>query len=56
MGLSKSLEIAMKASIIEDFAILEAPRLERKLHALKDMMMLVICGVVSGAEGSLPLS
>lgn len=42
----------MKASIIEHFSSLKDPRLERKkLHALMDIIMLVICGIISGAEG-----
>lgn len=42
----------MKASIIEHFSILEDPRLERKkLHALNDIIVLVIGAIVSGADG-----
>lgn len=42
----------MNASLIEHFSSLEDPRIERKkLHALMDIMVLVIGGVISGAEG-----
>ena len=42
----------MKTSITEHFSSLKDPRLERKkLHALMDIIMLVICGIISGAEG-----
>jgi predicted transposase YbfD/YdcC len=42
----------MTASIIEHFSGLEDPRMARKrLHALMDIIVLVICGVISGAEG-----
>ena len=47
----------MTTSIMEHFSQLEDPRIERKkLHNLMDIIVLVICGTVSGAEGSLPLS
>lgn len=39
-------------SLVEHFAKLEDPRIERKkLHSLTDIMVLSICAVVSGAEG-----
>jgi predicted transposase YbfD/YdcC len=42
----------MNASIIEHFAILEDPRIERhKKHKLVDIIVLAICAVLSGAEG-----
>lgn len=42
----------MTVNIIEHFASLKDPRIERKkLHALMDIIVLVICGVISGAEG-----
>jgi len=42
----------MKASIVEHFASLKDPRIERKkLHKLMDIIVLVICATVSGAEG-----
>ena len=42
----------MSASILEHFASLEDPRAERnKRHALLDIVLLTMCGVVSGAEG-----
>lgn len=42
----------MKASIVEHFSSLKDPRIERnKRHALMDIIVLVICGIVSGAEG-----
>ncbi len=41
----------MMASIIEHFSTLKDPRIERKkLHALTDIIVLVICGIISGAE------
>ncbi|NJO17303.1 MAG: transposase family protein [Thioploca sp.] len=42
----------MTASIIEHFSTLKEPRIERKkLHALTDIMVLVIGGIISGAAG-----
>lgn len=42
----------MTTSIIEHFASLKDPRIERKkLHKLMDIIVLVICATVSGAEG-----
>jgi predicted transposase YbfD/YdcC len=42
----------MSSSIQEYFSGLEDPRIERnKLHELMDIVILVICAVVSGAEG-----
>ena len=42
----------MTVSIIEHFSSLKDPRIERKkLHALIDIIVLVICATVSGAEG-----
>lgn len=42
----------MAASIVEHFGSLQDPRIERKkLHSLKDIIVLVICAVVGGAEG-----
>lgn len=39
-------------SLIEHFAELEDPRIERKkLHSLTDILTLCICAIVSGAEG-----
>jgi predicted transposase YbfD/YdcC len=39
-------------SIVEHFAALEDPRIERKkLHALIDIMVLSLCAIISGAEG-----
>lgn len=39
-------------SLIEHFALLEDPRIERKkLHCLIDIMVLSICAIASGAEG-----
>jgi len=41
----------MNTSIIEHFSILKDPRVERKkLHALMDIIILVICGIISGTE------
>lgn len=38
--------------LIEHFAVLEDPRIERKkLHGLLDIMVLSVCAVISGAEG-----
>ncbi len=38
-------------SIVEHFAILEDPRLDRKkLHSLEEIMVLAICGVLGGAD------
>jgi hypothetical protein len=38
--------------LVEHFAMLEDPRIERKkLHCLIDMMVLSICAICSGAEG-----
>jgi predicted transposase YbfD/YdcC len=42
----------MTISFIEHFSVLEDPRIERKnLHALHDIVVLVVCGVISGADG-----
>ncbi len=42
----------MKASFIEHFLELEDPRIERKeRHQLMDILVLVACAMVSGAEG-----
>jgi len=42
----------MGASIIEHFSTLKDPRIERhKRHRLEDIVVLSICGVLSGAEG-----
>lgn len=42
----------MTTNIIEHFSKLEDPRIERKkLHDLMDIIVLVICGTISGAEG-----
>ena len=42
----------MGASILEHFATLEDPRIERgKEHQLLDIVVLAICAVVCGAEG-----
>ena len=42
----------MKASFVDHFSALEDPRIERKkLHALMDILVLVVCAVISGAEG-----
>ena len=42
----------MSASLLEHFASLEDPRVERnQRHALLDIVLLVICAVVSGADG-----
>jgi len=38
-------------SIVEHFALLEDPRLDRKkLHPLEEIMVLAICGVLCGAD------
>lgn len=42
----------MSASIVEHFAPLEDPRVDRnQLHGLGDIVLLTICAVVSGADG-----
>ncbi len=42
----------MGASILEHFSMLKDPRIERhKKHRLEDIIVLSICGVLSGAEG-----
>lgn len=42
----------MGASILEHFATLEDPRIERgKEHQLLDIVVLALCAVVGGAEG-----
>lgn len=42
----------MSVSLVEHFASLEDPRIERnKLHMLVDIVLLVICAVASGADG-----
>ncbi len=42
----------MTASFIEHFSELEDPRIERKKrHQLMDILVLVVCAIVSGAEG-----
>ncbi|EGV27901.1 transposase IS4 family protein [Thiorhodococcus drewsii AZ1] len=42
----------MSASMIEHFASLEDPRIERnKLYPLKEILLLTVCGVLSGADG-----
>ena len=41
-----------EASIVAHFSILKDPRIERhKKHNLIDILVLAICGVLSGAEG-----
>jgi len=40
------------SSIQDSFSIIKDPRLERKkLHSLKDILMLTVCAMLSGAEG-----
>jgi len=40
------------ASLIEHFASLEDPRIDRnKYHALIDIVVLTVCAVASGADG-----
>ncbi len=42
----------MPASLLDHFATLEDPRVERnQRHALLDILLLTVCAVVSGAEG-----
>ena len=42
----------MPTNLIEHFATLEYPRIERnKFHALTDIIVLTFCAVASGAEG-----
>ena len=42
----------MATGFVEHFSELEDPRIERKkLHALTDIMVLVVCAMISGAEG-----
>jgi predicted transposase YbfD/YdcC len=42
----------MNASIVGHFSILKDPRIERhKKHKLVDIILLAICGILSGAEG-----
>lgn len=42
----------MSASFIEHFSELKDPRMDRKkLHALIDILVLVVCAMISGAEG-----
>ena len=42
----------MTTSLIEHFASLEDPRIDRnKFHALSDIIVLTVCAVASGAEG-----
>ena len=42
----------MTANLIEHFASLEDPRIDRnKFHALSDIIVLTVCAVASGAEG-----
>ncbi|MFZ0254987.1 MAG: transposase family protein [Gammaproteobacteria bacterium] len=42
----------MNASLLEHVSRLKDPRIERhKRHALLDIMVLIICAVVSGVEG-----
>ena len=44
-------------SNLEHFAALSDPRIERgKAHQLLDIVVLAICAVVSGAEGSMSLT
>jgi hypothetical protein len=39
-------------SLVEHFATLEDPRIERKkLHGLIDIIVLSVCAITSGAEG-----
>ena len=40
------------SSIQDSFSIIKDPRLERKkLHSLKDILMLTVCTMLNGAEG-----
>lgn len=42
----------MAVSLVEYFSELKDSRLERnKLHALPDILVLVVCAMISGAEG-----
>jgi predicted transposase YbfD/YdcC len=42
----------MAAIFLEHFSVLKDPRIERKkLHAMQDILVLVVCAVISGAEG-----
>ena len=42
----------MSASLLEQFALLEDPRIERhRAHELLDILVLCVSAVVSGAEG-----
>jgi len=42
----------MAASFIKHFSVLEDSRIERKkLHAFSDILVLVVCSMISGAEG-----
>ena len=42
----------MTANLIEHFALLEDPRIDRnKSHALIDIIVLTVCAVASGADG-----
>ncbi len=42
----------MGKSLVELFGDIEDPRIERsKLHKLVDIIVIAICGVISGADG-----
>jgi len=46
------MAIVMALSLQESFSSLEAPQVERhKKHKLRDIIILTLCAVISGAEG-----
>ena len=39
------------SSLVEHFAVLEDPRIERsKLHKLSDILVITVCAVICGAD------
>ena len=46
-----SMETVEKKSILEHFADLEDPRTRESLHRLEEVLLVAICGILSGADG-----
>ena len=45
------MEIFEKKSILEHFADLEDPRTRESVHRLEEILLVAICGILSGADG-----
>ena len=45
------MESVEKKSILDHFADLEDPRTRASPHRLEEMLLVAICGILSGADG-----